>query len=310
MSNGSMDCPALFVESRGRSIIMLRSLQPLNRCAQASPNEMRRASARSSRRGYVLVATSISLVFLLGVAGLAVDIGRMFITKNEAQAYVDSASLSAAMQLDGTSGGIARATSALVSDTGKWRFDTVAFSSVSTKFGTSADGPFTATPPNPPTNYDYVQVAASVDLPMYLIRPLSGPTATVAAAAVAGRRAITTLPSGVFPFSPFTRAASPDNPSDPFGYQVGNDYTFRWGAPGNRTSCGTDATRPNLSESGKVRCYCCVSQSAADLRQSIVSGLTDSITIGQGVPMDNGAKNTEMSAIAMRVEIDTDTVVD
>jgi hypothetical protein len=120
----------------------------------------------------------------------------------------------------------------------------MAFSGVTTKFGTFADGPFTATPPNPPTNYDYVQVAASVDLPMYPIRPLSGPTAT---AAVAGRRAITTLPSGIFPFSPFTRAASPANASDPYGYRIGNDYTFRWGAPGNRTSCGTDATSANLS---------------------------------------------------------------
>jgi hypothetical protein len=254
-----------------------------------------------------MVATSISLVFLLGVAGLAVDIGRMYITKNEAQAYVDSASLNAAMELDGTPAGITRATNASGHDTDKWRFDTTPFSSVTTSFGTSSTGPFTATPPNPPTNYNYVRVVAAVSLPMYLIRPLSGPTAQVAAVAVANRRAITTLPSGIFPFSPYTRAASPDNASDPFGYQIGNDYTFRWGAPGNRTTCGTDATNANLSQNGSVRGYCCVSNSAASLRQAIVSANTDSVTIGQDVPMDNGAKNTEMSAIAMRVEIDTDT---
>jgi hypothetical protein len=249
-------------------------------------------------------------VFLLGVAGLAVDVGRMYITKNEAQAYVDSASLSAAMQLDGTSAGITRAASASGHDTDKWRFDTIPFSSVVTTFGTASTGPFTATPPNPPTNYNYVQVVAAVNLPMYLIRPLTGPTATVAAAAVASRRGITTLPSGIFPFSPYTRVASPDNAGDPFGYRIGNDYTFRWGAPGDRSSCGTDsdpAHFPNLSNNGSVRGYCCVSNSAADLRQAIVSGLTDPVTIGQDVPMDVGAKNTEMSAIAMRVEIDTDT---
>lgn len=50
-----------------------------------------------------------------------------------------------------------------------------------------------------------------------------------------------------------------------------------------------------------------MSNSAADLRQAIVSGQTDPVTIGQNVPMENGAKNTEMSAIALRVEIDTDT---
>ena len=56
-----------------------------------------------------------------------------------------------------------------------------------------------------------------------------------------------------------------------------------------------------------MRGYCCVSQSAAQLRQAIVSGQTDSETIGQSVSMDNGAKDTEMGAIAWRVDIDSDT---
>jgi hypothetical protein len=250
--------------------------------------------------------TCLSLTFLLGVAGLAVDVGRMYITKNECQAYVDSASINAALKLDGTSTGITNATNASGHDTDKWRFDSQAFSSVTTSFGTSATGTFTTSPPNPPTGYSYVKVTASVNLPMYLIRPLSGPTATIGASAVAYGKAITTLPSGVFPFSPYTRTASPDNASDPFGYQIGNDYTFRWGAPGNNTSCGTDATQPNLSSNGSIRGYCCVSNSAAAIRQAIVGGQTDSVTIGADVPMDNGAKDTEMSAIGWRTAIDTD----
>ena len=72
----------------------------------------------SEKRAYILVATALSLPFLLGVGGLAIDIGRMYITKNEAQAYVDSASLAAARQLDGTSAGITRATTA--TGTAKW----------------------------------------------------------------------------------------------------------------------------------------------------------------------------------------------
>ena len=252
------------------------------------------------------MATCLSLVFLLGAAGLAVDVGRMYITKNEAQAYVDSASLNAALKLDGTSAGTARATNSTSSDTGKWQFDTSPFSTVTTSFATSSTGPFTTTPPNPPTGYNYVKVGASVNLPMYLIRPLSGPTASVGAAAVAGRRIISTIPSGVFPFSPYTRAASPDNAADPYGYQIGNQYTFRWGAPGNKSSCGTDATSPNLSSNGNVRGYCCVSNSGASLRQAIVSGQTDSATIGNSISMDGGAKDTEMSAIGERVALDTD----
>ena len=271
---------------------------------------------RQNKRGYVLVATAFSLMFLLGALGLAIDIGRMYVAKSVAQGYVDSASLAAAQQLDGTSAGITRATTAASGDTGKWRFDTIPFQSVDVEYGTAAAGPFTTTPPNPPTDYNYVRVIATVNVPMYLIRVLAGPYSTVAAGAVAGQNTITTLPSGVFPFSPYTRnwtgvqnggAAQPDNASDPYGYQVGNQYTLRWGAPGNRTTCGTDATKNNLSQNGSIRGYCCVFNSAASLRQAIVSGDTDSVTIGQSVNMDTGAKNTEMSAIGQRVALDTDT---
>ena len=88
---------------------------------------------------------------------------------------------------------------------------------------------------------------------------------------------------------------------------MGSKYTLRWGAPGDRTDCGTDDDVPSLAQNGSVRGYCCVSNSAAEIREAIVSLATDPITIGQNVPMDNGAKNTEMSAIADRVNRDTDT---
>ena len=50
------------------------------------------------RRGYITVMTCLSLAFLLAVSGLAIDVGRMYITKNEAQAYVDSAALNAVLK--------------------------------------------------------------------------------------------------------------------------------------------------------------------------------------------------------------------
>ena len=260
----------------------------------------------TTERGYVLIALSLSLVFLLGMAGLAVDIGRMYTTKSEAQSFVDSAALAAALKLDGTTNGITNAQNAVTNDPKKWEFQNDSFTNVTTQFGTSANGPWTATPPNPPTNYYFAQVQTTVSLPMYLMGPLAGRTATIAASAVAGRATTGSMTGGEFPFSPYTRIASPDNPADPFGYQVGDIYTLRWGAPGNRTTCGTDATQPNLSTNGKIRGYCCVAESAANLRQAIVGGQTDPVTIGNPVEMDNGAKNTEMSAIAMRVEEDTD----
>lgn len=254
----------------------------------------------------MLIALSLGLVFILGMAGLAVDVGRMYVTKSEAQSFVDSAAFAAALQLDGTAGGITRAQNAVTANPKRWQFQNDSFTNVTTAFSTSQNGPWVTNPGNP-ANYYFAQVQTSLSLPMYLIGALGSPNATIGAGAVAGRASTTGVPGGEFPFSPYTRSASPDNPTDPFGYKVGNQYTIRWGAPGNNTTCGTDATQPNLSTNGKIRGYCCVSQSAASLRQSIVGGDTDPITIGQPVPMDNGAKNTEMTAIADRVNEDRDT---
>jgi uncharacterized membrane protein len=58
---------------------------------------------------------ALTTVGVVGVAGLAVDVGRMFIAKNEVQVYCDAAAVSAAMVMDGTSTGISRATSAVTS---------------------------------------------------------------------------------------------------------------------------------------------------------------------------------------------------
>src|SRR5438105_13253818 len=110
-----------------------------------------------SRRGYVLIATTLGLTFLLGSVGMGVDIGRMYIAKSEAQAYVDSAAISAARYLDGTSGGISSAQTAVSSDGGKWRFDTSTFTNVTTTFATSTSGPWVSAP-NPATGYNHVQV--------------------------------------------------------------------------------------------------------------------------------------------------------
>jgi len=261
----------------------------------------------AKRRGYILIALSLSLVFLLGMAGLAVDIGRMYITKSEAQSFVDTAAFAAALELDGTAASITRAQTAVTNDPKKWEFQNDVFTGVQTSFSTASTGPWSTSPPNPPTGYCFARVQTTVNLPMYLMGPLAGQTATIAASAVAGRAATTGVPGGEFPFSPYTRAASPDNASDPFGYQVGDDYTLRWGAPGTNTNCGTDATKANLSQNGKIRGYCCVSESAANLRQAIVGGDTDPENVGSSVAMDNGAKDTEMSAIAERVDEDTDT---
>jgi uncharacterized membrane protein len=59
--------------------------------------------------GFVLIVTCIVLAILLGLAGLGIDIGRMYVIRSELQAFADAAALNAALKLDGTQQGVARA---------------------------------------------------------------------------------------------------------------------------------------------------------------------------------------------------------
>jgi Flp pilus assembly protein TadG len=273
-----------------------------------APRESPRRGARANpaQRGYILVALSLGLVFLLGMGGLAIDIGRMYVAKSETQSFTDSASFAATLQLDGTTAGITRAQTAVTNNPKKWQFQNSAFTAVTTSFATASTGPWTTTPPNPPTGYYFAQVQATVSLPMYLMGALAGRNSQIAASAVAGPQPTNSGNGGEFPFSPYTRSASPDNAADPFGYLAGNQYTLRWGSPGNKSTCGTDATQPNLSTNGTVRGYCCV-QGASTLRQAIVGGDTIPLSLGDSVQMDTGAVNTAPPAIAWKVALDTDT---
>jgi len=56
-------------------------------------------STRRSRKqsGFALVTVAFSIVSLVGAVGLGVDIGRMYIAKNEAQLFADSAALAKAI---------------------------------------------------------------------------------------------------------------------------------------------------------------------------------------------------------------------
>ena len=67
-------------------------------------------------RGAILVMTALILVLLIGVAGFALDLGRLFVLHTEMQNAVDAAVLSAAAELDGEDGAIERAKEAANQD--------------------------------------------------------------------------------------------------------------------------------------------------------------------------------------------------
>ena len=67
---------------------------------------------RKRQKGAVIILTALSLLFLLGFMGIAMDFGRLFVVKTELQTASDSCALAAAQELDLGSGALTRATSA------------------------------------------------------------------------------------------------------------------------------------------------------------------------------------------------------
>lgn len=215
-----------------------------------------RLGARGIRqRGVVLILFAISAVVIFGFIGLAFDMGRLYIVRNEAQGYCDAAALAAASMLDGTMNGInaartAAQTGQYYASSGAWKtyhFQNTAFQNVTVEFATQyaasnpASGDWTTAPASG-AGYRFVRVTASGQVPMYLSPVLTGQsTGTAAASAVAAQVKMSTMDQGLVPFAPFAHCTTgtpisgglpPCNlTADPFmGYQEGKQYTLRWGA--------------------------------------------------------------------------------
>lgn len=185
-----------------------------------------RRGLRARRKGVVLVTFAVALVVILGGAGLAFDIGRMYIAKIEAQGYVDAAALAAANQLDGQADAITRATAAARQAYWKsWYFNTLPIpqGDVTVEFGTGPDGPWSGGV----ATDNFVRVRSSLQVPIYLARPLTAmDNGTVASVAVAGKQLVTSLSEGLFPF--FVVGRSNDEGDPTAGLVPGRQYTFGW----------------------------------------------------------------------------------
>jgi uncharacterized membrane protein len=96
------------------------------------------ACLHKKRRGFVLIALCSTLFLLMGMIGLAFDLGRIYIARNEAQVFTDAAAMTAASKLDGTAQGVIRAREAVAKLPAKWNLGTSAFSGVRVEF--SSDG--------------------------------------------------------------------------------------------------------------------------------------------------------------------------
>lgn len=260
-----------------------------------------------------MVTMAICMVILLGALGMVFDLGRGFITKNEAQAFTDSAALAAALRLNATSTGITAAKAAVTSDANKWLMNTKSFTSVRTEF--SPDKITWETNPTNPANVRFVKVTApSNNVTMHFLTTLGMPGRVNATAmSVAGYQLPTTFPQGVFPFAPIAKTNVKPN----FGYGYGDILTLLWpssvGSNGQGVKmnnlCLADRNQASLDavKAGTTSDRGYIQESSADaIAEAIEDDKMDyTVSLDQAVYRSGGVKSTDVAqSLADRVAQD------
>jgi Flp pilus assembly protein TadG len=294
---------------------------------------MKSARTRRGQRGYILIVMACSALALLGAVGLAIDMGRLFIAKQETQVYVDAAALAAALELDGTADGIQRAASAVSSSRNSWNMNTAGIGGASVDFATTANGPWNPNP-SPAAGYTHARVRLEVAASLFFLPAVTGVySQTVSSQAVAAQVALSTLPAGL---SPYTAVAQ--NSTGPgFGLVRGREYTIQWpqdkglaeggacrenGNPDKcfvRDPCEGDSAavvwKVHTSWSTNMNGYWGFS-SSSDIARSILDGKqTGPISLGQdldsrggghvpGVELSNGNMAVQASILDQRAQQD------
>jgi Flp pilus assembly protein TadG len=204
------------------------------------------------QRGFVLVVMTVSAIALVGAMGLAIDLGHIFIVKNETQAYVDAASIAAALQMDGTTAGITRANTAATSLSDAWNFSSTKLTSPTVEFGATTSGTwYTAanvTAVLAPTMM-FARITKTVAPNVYFVPVvMASPvyTQNVQSQAISGQvdlPATASIPAGLGPFTSVAAcsgnvtACEASGPN--FGLTVGEEYDLQWPQyNSNRQGCG------------------------------------------------------------------------
>jgi len=248
--------------------------------------------------------------------GLAVDLGRMFIFKSEAQAFADSAAIWAAVKLDGKKSGLDAAEAIVANSLNKFNFGTQSITSGvrTVQFAKSSLGPWETQPISNPSGYGFVRVIVKPVLKLSFLQSVNAPTTSAVIGQAIGAQIAETFPNGGYvPFTPF--ALNPADPSGNFGMLPGQEYAFLWpgnvnnknnACEGNKVSWPTYNFSDNSTTAGSDRGYFEL-QSASAIADAI-QGLrqTMPLNVGDIVPLTNGQKQSMQTALAVRAALDTD----
>ncbi len=222
-------------------------------------------SRRKNQHGMVLLTMAVTAIAMIGAMGLAIDLGHIFIVKNETQAYVDAAAIAAALQMDGTTTGITRANTAATGLSAHWNFDSTTLSTPTVEFSSASSGATWYTPANvtatlAPT-MTFARVTKTVAPNIYfvpMVMPSPVYTQNVQSQAIAGQvefSASTSIPAGLGPFMGVAACAHGNSvvqceatKNSNFGLTVGNIYDLQWPQfGGKRSGCDPNGTGAALT---------------------------------------------------------------
>lgn len=171
-----------------------------------------RSHLMNSRRqrgdeGFSTVLLTLCLGVMVAMLGLAIDCGRMFITKNELQTFVDASALAAVSRLDGTREGVAAAnamaTAGPLSGTkpNGVNFGTGTVLNVTNTYATTFGGTYASYASasfGSTNNYRFIRVTGSADVPLNFLPVLPGISRqySLTSAATAGQQPKNLVSSG------------------------------------------------------------------------------------------------------------------
>ena len=198
-----------------------------------------------SQRGAVAIAVAVALLVLVGMAGLALDLGQLFVTKTELQNAMDACALSAARELrypPMTAAQLQRAeTRGQVRRGAEQRGDpereAIAPAAIDVTFSNTLDGTYSPAGGAPPNTQFARCTTRQTGIVMWLMQVWDHDTEDVGATAVASLQP-SAMPCGIIPLG-MCRKSPPDvcgagNPGpDAEGLCPGKWYSGRFGTPGD-----------------------------------------------------------------------------
>lgn len=277
-----------------------------------------RAKFKSRQQGAVAIIVAISLVVLIGMLGLVVDLGHLYVTKTELQNAADAAALSGAKQLDRTAEGICcgdgtggtkrSAVFSAIEAAGKNKYDlrskvvniTAANNIV---FSSSPDGPWVnaSDAQLSPANKTFIKVDTNPgtgiqSLNTWFIHVLPGAASSMRTfgMAVAGRYVVNVAPIGVCAIDPVNPTRNNNNELLEYGFRRGMGYNILAINDAKKGLAGLSQVPLWINPIDVPPNACAPSNSSdATLRPFICAGESSSIVDGGSVYINTGVQTSQ-----------------